>query len=157
MEHQHSISHEQKHEQAPANLQGNYFRLAFSATVHCLIGCGLGEVLGMVIGTWLSMTNISTMILAIILGAVLGLLFGFWTYTAVKNLPVHKSMADVSAIIYETCKAYLIQQGKFLITSELFIGSVMMAATLGVTVRFSFCAAFITKAPELFIGKGTHG
>ena len=54
---------------------------------------------------------------------VLGLLFGLWTYTAVKNLPVHKSMSDVSAIIYETCKAYLIQQGKFLLILELFIGT----------------------------------
>ncbi len=58
---------------------------------------------------------------------VLGLLFGFWTYTAVRNLPVHKSMADVSAIIYETCKSYLIQQGKFLLILELFIGTVMIA------------------------------
>ena len=58
---------------------------------------------------------------------VLGLLFGLWTYTAVKNLPVHKSMADVSALIYETCKAYLIQQGKFLLILELFIGTVMIA------------------------------
>ena len=44
-----------------------------------------------------------------------------------KNLPVHKSMADVSALIYETCKAYLIQQGKFLLILELFIGTVMIA------------------------------
>src|SRR5690349_15184862 len=58
---------------------------------------------------------------------VLGLLFGAWTYTAVKNLPVHRSMADVSSLIYETCKAYLIQQGKFLLILELFIGTVMVA------------------------------
>lgn len=76
MEHQHSISKEQKHVGRHANGKGNYFKLAFSATVHCLVGCGLGEILGMVVGTWLNMTNISTMILAIILGAVLGLLFG---------------------------------------------------------------------------------
>jgi len=42
---------------------------------------------------------------------VLGLLFGAWTYAGVKRLPVHRSMAEVSALIYETCKAYLIQQG----------------------------------------------
>ena len=58
---------------------------------------------------------------------VLGLLFGAWTYTAVKNLPVHRSMADVSELIYETCKAYLMQQGKFLLILELFIGAVMVA------------------------------
>jgi K(+)-stimulated pyrophosphate-energized sodium pump len=57
---------------------------------------------------------------------VLGLLFGLWTYTAVKKLPVHAAMAEVSELIYETCKAYLIQQGKFLLVLELFIGTVMV-------------------------------
>ena len=42
---------------------------------------------------------------------MLGLLFGAWTYVGVKGLPVHRSMAEVSDLIYETCKAYLIQQG----------------------------------------------
>src|SRR5262245_66407154 len=58
---------------------------------------------------------------------VLGLLFGAWTYNGVKNLPVHKSMADISELIYETCKAYLVQQGKFLLILEIFIGVVMVA------------------------------
>jgi K(+)-stimulated pyrophosphate-energized sodium pump len=57
---------------------------------------------------------------------VLGLLFGFYTYSAVKKLPVHKSMADISALIYETCKAYLIQQGKLLLLLECFIGVVIV-------------------------------
>jgi K(+)-stimulated pyrophosphate-energized sodium pump len=57
---------------------------------------------------------------------VLGLLFGFLTYTAVKKLPVHKAMADISALIYETCKAYLIQQGKLLLLLECFIGTVIV-------------------------------
>jgi K(+)-stimulated pyrophosphate-energized sodium pump len=58
---------------------------------------------------------------------VLGLLFGLWTYLGVRKLPVHRSMAEVSELIYETCKAYLIQQGKFLLILELFIGSVIVA------------------------------
>ena len=41
---------------------------------------------------------------------VLGLLFGLWSYGRVKNLTVHKSMAEISELIYETCKAYLTQQ-----------------------------------------------
>ena len=57
---------------------------------------------------------------------VLGLLFGLLTYTGVKKLPVHKSMADISALIYETCKAYLIQQGKLLLLLECFIGVVIV-------------------------------
>jgi K(+)-stimulated pyrophosphate-energized sodium pump len=77
-------------------------------------------------GDFLGMTGHNILLSGLVV-CVLGLLFGFWTYTAVKNLPVHKSMADVSAIIYETCKAYLIQQGKFLLILELFIGTVMIA------------------------------
>ena len=77
-------------------------------------------------GDFLGMTGHRILLSGIVV-CVLGLLFGFWTYTAVKNLPVHKSMSDVSAIIYETCKAYLIQQGKFLMILELFIGTVMVA------------------------------
>ena len=49
--------------------------------------------------------------------SVLGLLFGLLSYANVKKLPVHKAMADVSELIYETCKAYLTQQGKFLCCS----------------------------------------
>ncbi|MSO61155.1 MAG: sodium-translocating pyrophosphatase [Acidobacteria bacterium] len=77
-------------------------------------------------GDFLGMTGHQILLSGLVV-CVLGLLFGLWTYTAVKNLPVHKSMADVSAIIYETCKAYLIQQGKFLLILELFIGAVMVA------------------------------
>jgi len=77
-------------------------------------------------GDFLGMTGHQILLSGLVV-CVLGLLFGFWTYTAVKNLPVHQSMADVSAIIYETCKAYLIQQGKFLLILELFIGTVMIA------------------------------
>ena len=57
---------------------------------------------------------------------VLGLLFGLLTYTRCKNLPVHKSMAEISELIYETCKAYLIQQGKFLLVLWVFIGTVIV-------------------------------
>jgi len=44
----------------------------------------------------------------------LGLIFGLVQYTQTKNLPVHASMNNVSGIIWETCKSYLAQQGKFL-------------------------------------------
>ena len=77
-------------------------------------------------GDFLGMTGHGILLSGLVV-CVLGLMFGLWTYTAVKSLPVHKAMADVSAIIYETCKAYLIQQGKFLLILELFIGAVMVA------------------------------
>ena len=45
----------------------------------------------------------------------LGLLFGLVTYMQLRELPVHKSMLEISELIYETCKTYLITQGKFLL------------------------------------------
>jgi len=44
-----------------------------------------------------------------------GVLFGWWQYLQTKALPVHSSMSRVSNIIWETCKTYLAQQGKFLV------------------------------------------
>jgi K(+)-stimulated pyrophosphate-energized sodium pump len=46
---------------------------------------------------------------------VVGALFGFWEYGRCRSLPVHKAMSDVSHMIWETCKTYLFQQGKFLV------------------------------------------
>ncbi|HQZ38708.1 MAG TPA: sodium-translocating pyrophosphatase [Vicinamibacterales bacterium] len=77
-------------------------------------------------GDFLGLTG-HQILLSGLLVCVLGLAFGAWTYVGVKNLPVHRSMAEVSDLIYETCKAYLIQQGKFLLILELFIGAIMVA------------------------------
>ncbi len=52
----------------------------------------------------------------------LGMLFGYYQYQKVKKLGAHSSMLDVAKVIFETCKTYLIQQGKFLIILFLFIG-----------------------------------
>src|SRR5436190_8977441 len=46
---------------------------------------------------------------------VVGVIFGLVQYTQTKALPVHKRMGDVSNIIWETCKTYLTQQGRFLV------------------------------------------
>ena len=56
----------------------------------------------------------------------LGLLFGLVSYSQLKRLPVHEAMREVSELIYATCKAYLIQQGRFLMLLELFIGVVIV-------------------------------
>jgi K(+)-stimulated pyrophosphate-energized sodium pump len=56
---------------------------------------------------------------------VLGLLFGMVMYTQLKNMPVHRSMREISELIFETCKTYLTTQGKFILLLELFIGIVM--------------------------------
>ena len=77
-------------------------------------------------GDFLGMTG-HDILLSGLLVSVLGLLFGAWVYRGVQNLPVHRSMAEISELIYETCKAYLVQQGKFLLILEVFIGVIMVA------------------------------
>src|SRR6267378_7130574 len=57
---------------------------------------------------------------------VLGLVFGLVIFSQLKNLPVHESMREISELIYETCKTYLITQGKFILLLELFIGFIIV-------------------------------
>ena len=61
-----------------------------------------------------------------ILFCLFGLAFGLVIYTRLKNLPVHKSMRDISELIYETCKTYLTTQGKFLLLLWVFIAIVIV-------------------------------
>jgi K(+)-stimulated pyrophosphate-energized sodium pump len=58
--------------------------------------------------------------------SALGFVFGLAMYTHLRNLPVHQSMLEISELIYETCKTYLITQGKFLLILEIFIGAIIV-------------------------------
>jgi K(+)-stimulated pyrophosphate-energized sodium pump len=58
---------------------------------------------------------------------VMGLVFGLVIYNHLKNLPVHKSMLEVSELIYETCKTYLRTQGKFILILWVFIAAIIVA------------------------------
>jgi K(+)-stimulated pyrophosphate-energized sodium pump len=55
-----------------------------------------------------------------------GMLFGLVNYVQLKNLPVHRSMREISELIFETCKTYLVTQGKFIMVLWAFIGAVMV-------------------------------
>ena len=66
-----------------------------------------------------SQTNL--LIIGIVV-CILGMLFGFYQYKKVVKFPAHKSMLEIAAVIYETCKTYLVQQGKFLCILFVFIG-----------------------------------
>lgn len=57
---------------------------------------------------------------------VFGLIFGLAIYSRLKGMAVHKSMRDISELIYETCKTYLFTQGKFLVFLWLFIAVVIV-------------------------------
>jgi K(+)-stimulated pyrophosphate-energized sodium pump len=55
----------------------------------------------------------------------LGLLFGLAIFVQLKNLPVHSSMREMSELIYETCKTYLVTQGKFIMVLWAFIAVII--------------------------------
>ena len=66
---------------------------------------------------------------ALMLGLIVcafGVFFGIFQFRQIRNMPVHKSMKEVSELIYVTCKAYLIKQGKFLLQLEIIIGAVIV-------------------------------
>src|SRR2546427_2260837 len=74
---------------------------------------------------FLGMSGRSLLLLGLIVCA-LGGVFGLVIYRQLKALSVHRSMLEVSELIYETCKTYLITQGKFILILEVFIGAIMV-------------------------------
>ncbi len=86
----------------------------------------------------------------------LGLLFGLVIYTRLKNMAVHESMRAVSELIYETCKTYLITQGKFILILEFFIG-IVIALYFGVLQHFSIDKVAIILAFSLIGIAGSYG
>ena len=70
-----------------------------------------------------------------ILFCVFGLGFGLAIYLRLKGLPVHRAMREISELIYETCKTYLITQGKFILLLEVFI-AIIIVLYFGVLLKF---------------------
>jgi K(+)-stimulated pyrophosphate-energized sodium pump len=97
-----------------------------------------------------------TLLLAGILVCALGLLFGMIIYKELRSLPVHGSMLEISELIYETCKTYLLQQGKFLLILEAFIG-VIIAFYFGVLQHFAAVKVAIILIFSLVGIGGSYG
>ncbi|HXH63400.1 MAG TPA: sodium/proton-translocating pyrophosphatase, partial [Gemmatimonadales bacterium] len=86
-----------------------------------------------------------------ILVCVLGLLFGLSISTHLKNLPVHQSMREISELIYETCKTYLITQGKFLLILWVFIGAIAAIYFGGLATTVDASGAVVHGYPPLTV------
>ncbi|HEX8098502.1 MAG TPA: sodium-translocating pyrophosphatase, partial [Pyrinomonadaceae bacterium] len=67
-----------------------------------------------------------TLLLLGLVICALGLGFGLMIFVQLKNLPVHRAMREISELIYETCKTYLITQGKFILILEVFIAAIIV-------------------------------
>ncbi len=106
---------------------------AFAGTAHVseanLVLPNLGDA---ALATFLGGVSGWTLLSWGLLVCVGGLIFGAAIYGRVRRLPTHRSMAEVSELIYETCKTYMITQGKFLLILEAFIAVIMVAYFGGV-------------------------
>ncbi len=91
-----------------------------------------------------------------LLFCVFGLGFGMVIFMRLKNLPVHRSMREISELIYETCKTYLITQGKFLMLLWAFIAAVIVLY-FGVLRHFEVPRVIIILAFSLVGIAGSYG
>jgi K(+)-stimulated pyrophosphate-energized sodium pump len=98
----------------------------------------------------------STLLTAGLVVCVLGLVFGLVIYRQLKSMPVHKSMLEISELIYETCKTYLITQGKFILLLEVFIG-IVIAIYFGVLQHFEPAKVVIILLFSLIGIGGSYG
>ena len=97
-----------------------------------------------------------TLLLFGLIICVLGLVFGLVIYMHLKNLPVHKAMLEISELIYETCKTYLITQGKFILILEAFI-AVIIALYFGLLLEFEAVRVIIILLFSLVGIGGSYG
>src|SRR5213082_1079205 len=91
-----------------------------------------------------------------ILFCLFGLGFGLTIYSRLKNLPVHRTMLEISELIYETCKTYLVTQGKFILILEAFI-AVVIILYFGLLLHFDAVKVIIILLFSLVGIGGSYG
>ncbi len=77
-----------------------------------------------------------------------GMIFGLVQYMQIRSLPVHKAMAEISELIYETCKTYLSTQGKFIAVLWAFIG-IIIVVYFGLLQHLAASSVEISIVPTL--------
>ncbi len=87
-------------------------------------------------------TDGHSLLLIGILFCIFGLLFALVQYMQLKNLPVHRAMREMSELIYETCKTYLVTQGKFLAILWAFI-AVVIVLYFGVLLKADYSIGMV--------------
>jgi K(+)-stimulated pyrophosphate-energized sodium pump len=91
-----------------------------------------------------------------LLFCVFGLGFGMAIFVRLRNLPVHRAMREISELIYETCKTYLVTQGKFLLILEAFI-AVIIVLYFGVLLKLEAMRVVIILFFSLVGIAGSYG
>ena len=100
--------------------------------------------------------NSRTLLMSGLAICIFGLLFGLVTYSRLQKLPVHRSMLEVSELIYETCKTYLVTQGRFILILEIFVG-LIIALYFGLILHFPLFRVAIILIFSLIGIAGSYG
>jgi len=100
--------------------------------------------------------NARTLLMSGIGVCVLGLMFGLVSFNRLAKLPVHRSMLEVSELIYETCKTYLVTQGRFILILEVFVG-LIIALYFGLLLHFPLWRVGIILLFSLIGIAGSYG
>ncbi|HEX3986492.1 MAG TPA: sodium-translocating pyrophosphatase [Acidobacteriaceae bacterium] len=87
---------------------------------------------------------------------ILGMIFGFFMYVHLKGLPAHRAMKEVSQLIWETCKTYLLHQGKFLLLLWSFI-AVVILVYFAALLHFSAARVIVILAFSVLGMAGSYG
>ncbi len=132
-----------------------------NATINILSSSAHGGEVNLVLPDLSSVTTLGGTSGRLLLGlgllvCVFGLGFGGWVYRQLRELPVHGSMREVSELIYETCKAYLAKQGKFLMLLWAFIASVIVVY-FGFLVKLPWGRVAIVLVFSLIGMAGSYG
>ena len=96
------------------------------------------------------------LLIAGIVVSVLGLVWGLIAYGQIKSIKAHKSMIEIGNTIFETCKTYLVQQGKFLILLEILI-AVCIAFYFGFLQQMTVNNVLVILAASVIGILGSYG
>src|SRR5262245_53175490 len=105
--------------------------------------------------SFLGMSGRSLLMLGLLVCG-LGFVFGLTMLNQVRNLPVHASMREISDLIYETCKTYLVTQGKFILLLEVFIG-IIIVLYFGLLQHFAAIKVLVILIFSLIGIGGSYG
>jgi K(+)-stimulated pyrophosphate-energized sodium pump len=105
--------------------------------------------------TFLGMNGHNLLLIGIAF-CIFGLGFGLVIYSRLKNLPVHRAMREISELIYETCKTYLVTQGKFLLLLWIFI-AVIILLYFGLLLKYEAVRVLIILAFSVLGIAGSYG
>ncbi len=110
-------------------MQKLFIFLIFLVSLLCVNTTGWASEADLIIPDLSSVHFFNTDGHSLLMGGMLiclfGFLFGLIQFLQIKNMPVHQSMKDISELIYETCKTYLITQGKFILMLEFLVGIII--------------------------------